>query len=122
MKKIFTIKNKFKLQELFTSMILKAIEVKKENLEKEGCNFKVVEEIRRTQKWISPYSCVKYLQCCTLSIPIATYDIRMLIYNHLGIDVNKDFLYSDSDDQTIDQEYWNLMGVTLYRIANTKIK
>lgn len=116
-KKIFTIKNKLKLQELFTSILLKAIEEKKEN-----CNFNVVEDIRKAKKWISPYSCLQYLQGCVLNIPITTYDAKMLIYKHLGINKNTDFIYYDNDDQIIDREYWDLMGITLYRITQEKMR
>lgn len=117
MKKIFTTKNKQKLIKLFTSMLLKAIEEKKE-----GYNFNVVDEIKRVKKLIDPLSCMDYLQGCVFNIPIATYDAMMVIYNHLGIDKNKDFQYSDSDGENIDREYWNLMGIALYRITQEKIK
>lgn len=117
MKKIFTIKNKQKLINLFTSMLLKAIEEKNE-----GNNFNVVDEIKRIKKCITPLSCMDYLQGCPLNIPIATYDAMLVVYNHLGIDINKDFLYFDSDVENIDKEYWNLMGIALYRITQEKIK
>ena len=122
MKRIFTIKNKLKLQKLFTSILLKAGEEKKENLEKEGYNFNVEEEIRTVKRCITPSSCMDYLQGCALSIPIATYDIKMLIYKHLDINKNTVNLYSDNDEETIDKEYWNLMGIALYRITQEKIK
>lgn len=122
MKRIFTIKNKLKLQKLFTSILLKAIDKKKKDLEKEGYNFNVEEAIRRAKRCITPSSCMDYLQGCALSIPIATYEIKMLIYKHLDINKNTDFLYSDNDEETIDKEYWNLMGIALYRITQEKIK
>lgn len=122
MKKIFTIKNKQKLIKLFTSMLLKAIKEKKEDMKKEGYNFNVVDEIKRVKKCITPFSCMDYLQGCTLNIPIATYDAMMIIYNHLGIDKNIDYQYSDSDDQIIDQEYWNLMGIALHKIIQKERK
>lgn len=117
MKKIFTIKNKLKLQELFISMLLKAIEEKKKDLERENYNFNIAKEIRRVKRYITPSSCMDYLQGCTLNIPIATYDAMMIIYNHLGINKNKDYQYSDSDEETIDREYWSLMGIALYKIT-----
>lgn len=116
MKKIFTIKNKQKLIKLFTSMLLKAIEDKKEDMKKEGYNFNVVDEVKRVKKWITPYTCMNYLQGCVFNIPIATYDAMMIIYNHLGIDKNIDYQYSDSDEETIDREYWSLMGIALHKI------
>lgn len=122
MKRIFTIKNKLKLEELFTSILLKAIEEKKKDLESENYNFHIAEEVKRVKRSISPFSCVDYLQGCALSIPIATYDIKRLIYKHLNINKNTDFLYSDNDEETIDKEYWNLMGIALYRIINVKVK
>lgn len=117
MKKIFTIKNKQKLIKLFTSMLLKAIKEKKE-----GYNFNVVDEIKRVKKFITPFSCMDYLQGCTLNIPIATYDAMMIIYNHLGIDKDIDYQYSDRDVENIDREYWNLMGIALYRIIQKERK
>ena len=122
MKKIFTVKNKLKLQKSFTSMLLKAIEEKKKDLERENYNFNIVEEVKRVKRSITPSSCMDYLQGCVLNIPIATYDAMMIIYNHLGIDKNKDYQYSDSDGETIDREYWSLMGIALYRITQEKIK
>lgn len=116
MKKIFTAKNKLKLQKAFSSMLLKAIEEKKENLERENYNFNIVEDIRKAKKWISPYSCFQYLQGCVLNIPVTTYDAKMLIYKHLGINKDTDFIYYDND-QIIDREYWNLMAIALYRIT-----
>ena len=124
MKRIFTIKNKLKLQKLFTSILLKAIEEKKKDLESENYNFHfcIAEEVKRVKKSITPSSCMDYLQGCTLNIPIATYNIKRLIYKHLDINKNTEFLYSDNDEETIDKEYWNLMGITLCRITQEKIK
>lgn len=122
MKKIFTAKNKLKLQKIFTSMLLKAIEEKKKDLERENYNFNIVEEVKKVKRSITPSSCMDYLQGCVLNIPIATYDAMMIIYNHLEINKNKDFEYSDNDGETIDREYWNLMGIALYRITQEKMR
>lgn len=122
MKKIFTIKNKLKLQKLFTSILLKAIEEKKKDLESENYNFHISEEVKRVKRSITPSSCMDYLQGCTLNIPIATYDAMMLIYKHIGIDKNKDCQYSDSDGETIDREYWSLMGIALHKITQKERK
>lgn len=116
-KKIFNVKNKQKLIKFFTFILLKAIEEKKEDMKKEGKEYNIVNEIKRVKKWITPYTCMSYLQGCVFNIPIATYDAMMVIYNHLRINKDIDYQYSDSDDQIIDQEYWNLMGIALYRIT-----
>ena len=116
-KKIFTVKNKRKLACMYSKVLLEAIEKKEKNY-----SFDIVSELKRVKKYINPYTCMDYLQGCPLDIPVSTYGATMLIYGCLGIDKNKDYVYADSDGETIDREYWEGMGASLCAIIQGKIK
>lgn len=121
-KKIFTVKNKRKLAGMYNTVLLEAIEKKEKNVRAENYAFDIVSEVKRVKKYISPYTCMAYLQGCPLDIPVSTYGAMMLIYGCLGIDKNKDYVYADSDGETIDTEYWEGMGSSLCAIIQGKIK